>query len=271
VEENLCRVVDLRKFHDEQISGKDDETQRLFSFLYGINFSDILFADKVIMYEGDTERMYIQALIQSREDLASLRAQYISYVQVGGAYAHVYKPLVIDTLRLKTVIITDLDYEKDSQTKTPEEISPLATTNSTLTNFFGEEVEGKPQPPTVGMLYELVSEESGVVSIGAESIGAVAFQTGKDGYARTFEEAILCTFLGMPVWETKPRTEWRKYRDDSFLKYWVPLKNETPDIRAIVASTSNGKTDFMYSLLLKKSFHEVVPPYISAALKWLAE
>lgn len=268
-----CRIVDLRDFHTAEIAGKSAETQRLFNFLYAINFSDLLFADKVIMYEGDTERMYIQALIRELPELSSLQAQYISYVQVGGAYAHVYKPLVVDALRLKTVIITDLDYDKASTTSSFDEIRPLYSTNATLNTLFRE--EGNATDPentktlTIEKLLAKVVSDTGVAPMPDTQSAAVAFQSDREGYARTFEEAILAVLLNTDVWSPRTQEEWKQYRKRSGLKFSIPRDPESPTIREIVLSTSNQKTDFMYSLLLNPELMKTVPAYISSALRWL--
>lgn len=266
-EDDGCRIVDLRKFHTEEIADKSAETQRLFNFLYAINFSDLLFADKVIMYEGDTERMYIQALIKEREELAGLRGQYISYIQVGGAYAHIYKPLVVDTLRLKTVMITDLDYEKESNTSSADALKPLPSTNATLNEFFGD--SKKKTPPNIGDLFSVISPSAGVALVPGAELAAVAFQAEREGYARTFEEAILVALLSTEVWASRTEEEWKTFRKDSGLRFSIPREPDAPTVRQIVASTSNQKTDFMYSLLLNSELMKTVPPYVLSALRWL--
>lgn len=268
VEDASCRIIDLRKFHEEEVADKSTETQRLFNFLYSINFSDVLFADKVIMYEGDTERMYIQALIAERDDLQALRMQYISYVQVGGAYAHIYKPLIADTLHLKTMIVTDIDYEKESVTSTTDEIKKLTSTNSTLNNFFSKKIEGEVVNPSIGDLYDRVSANDGLAKLSTSNLVAVAFQSDKDGHARTLEEAIIAKILETDVWSTKTKKEWQAFKDESKLMFSIS-RTDAPSIRQIVASTSSNKTDFMYSLLLKEDFGTTVPTYITNALKWL--
>lgn len=271
IENGRCRAVDLRKFHEREVKGKSGETQRLFNLLYSINFSDVLFADKVIMYEGDTERMYIQGLIKEHEDLAGLRAQYISYVQVGGAYAHIYKPLIVDTLRLKTAIITDIDYTKGAEPKSPEDLEVLETSNATLIDFFGKpkkEYPGKKAAPTVKQLFDLISTKDGIAKTSGDYCAAVAFQSEADGYGRTLEEAILATITSSFRWDEKNFEDWNELRNDSGLKFSVP-KGKSSSIRDVVASTANNKTDFMYSLLITPEFKDNVPPYILSVLKWL--
>ena len=41
------------------------------------------------MYEGDTEKLYIEKLLAEKE-FEGLSNQYVSFVQVGGAYTHWY-------------------------------------------------------------------------------------------------------------------------------------------------------------------------------------
>lgn len=87
-----------------------NEERHFYSFLFSINYSDLVFANKIIMYEGDTEKLYIEKLLTDTmfEELSN---QYISFVQVGGAYSHWYRKL-IHYLGIKTLIITDIDYDK---------------------------------------------------------------------------------------------------------------------------------------------------------------
>lgn len=77
---------------------------------YAINFPDIIFADKVILYEGDTERMLIKNALLS-ERFEALRNQYISFVQVDGAYAINYKP-ILDYHRF-FLLAKSLNYAKE--------------------------------------------------------------------------------------------------------------------------------------------------------------
>ena len=217
--------------------------------------------------------MYIQALIRDLPELSSLRAQYTSYVQVGGAYAHVYKPLVVDALRLKTVVITDLDYDKSTITSSVDELNTLHSTNTTLNALFNEEsAAADPEninTLTIENLLAKIAPDTGVALISDTQSAAVAFQSGREGYARTFEEAILAVLLDTDVWSPRTQDDWKRYRKDSGLRFSIPREPESPTIREIVLSTSNQKTDFMYSLLLKPELMKKVPPYISSALRWL--
>ena len=72
-----CNIFDLRKFQTSIES--DKELLVFYDFFYSINFPDIIFADKIIMYEGDTERMLIRHVLRSKE-FESLNNQYVSFV-----------------------------------------------------------------------------------------------------------------------------------------------------------------------------------------------
>lgn len=100
-------VYDMNEFEKKL---EDDEHRQFFNFLFSINYSDLIFANKIIMYEGDTEKLYIEKLLMDPE-YDTLSNQYISFVQVGGAYTHWYRKLIY-FLNIKTLIITDIDYKK---------------------------------------------------------------------------------------------------------------------------------------------------------------
>lgn len=76
---------------------------------------DLLFADKAMLVEGTTERLLLPKMIEKVEAETAaggrLSSQYVSIVEVGGAYAHRFFRL-IEFLELRTLIITDLDSAK---------------------------------------------------------------------------------------------------------------------------------------------------------------
>ena len=77
---------------------------------------DLLFADKAVLIEGPSERLLLPKMIQVLEKenpaVPRLSSQYVSVVEVGGAYAHLFIPL-LKFLELPTLIITDLDATKE--------------------------------------------------------------------------------------------------------------------------------------------------------------
>ena len=73
---------------------------------------DLFFADKAILIEGTSERLLLPVIIEKLEEAESdapkLSSQYMTTMEVGGAYAHLFFNL-LDFLELRTLIITDLD------------------------------------------------------------------------------------------------------------------------------------------------------------------
>lgn len=201
----------------------------------------------------------------TEERYEKLSQQYIAFIQVGGAYAYNYRKL-INLLSIKTLIITDLDYNK--KYIKPDEIEDSEITNSTINNFYCECNNVKPK---VRQLYAWSKEGKNILD---NNLIYVAYQTDYDSYARTLEEAMLGKCFGISVEAKLKRSEWIKKRDESNLRYSIPdneKKGEDSEfsLRDIIKSTSGEKTDFMYSVILNKLVTDMEPKYINEGLAWL--
>lgn len=237
-----------------------------YDWFYEIGFSDIVFADRVILYEGDTERLLIRKLLTVPQ-FEELSQKYIAYVQVGGAYAHKYSE-IIDFLRIKTLVLADIDYKKDATTVEEIEISDI--TNATI-KYFYKLVHGK-DSPKVNELYDFIKNQENTV---LEDILYLSFQNKEEMYSRTLEEAMLSKFYKMLAIEKKDRAFWVNSRKENMLKFTIPKPSSETDvveeytIRDIVKHTENRKTDFMYSVILNGHLEKMLPNYIEEGLKWL--
>ncbi len=243
---------------------EDEELINFFDWFFEIGYSEIVFADKAILYEGDTERLLIKKLL-TEERYEKLSQQYIAFIQVGGAYAYNYRKL-INLLGIKTLIVTDLDYDK--MCIRPDEIKDSEITNSTIKNFYSESMKRKPK---VKQLYRWKDAGKNILD---NYLMYIAYQTDHDSYARTLEEAMLGKYFGISVGVKLKRSEWIKKRADSKLKYSIPNnKKDEHDsefsLRDILKSTSGEKTDFMYSVILNQLVNDMEPNYISEGLAWL--
>ena len=254
-----CNLFDLREFQTSIKSNK--ALLEFYDFFYATNFPDIIFADKIIMYEGDTERMFIKSILNSKE-FEILKNQYVSFVQVGGAYAYNYK-CIIDFLGIRSVLITDLDYVKNSTD--PRKVLASVTTNSTINKFAKLCLNNS--APTVQTLYDWQEKSSPIV------IGSIclAFQKKDDGFARTLEESMLAKHYKTTALDEKQKKEWRILRETDKLKYTIPQGEGSCSLRTIVLSTSKGKADFMYSVILSGLADSMLPTYIKEALLWLTK
>jgi len=253
--------LDEKESQELQELESKKELLDFYDFFYTINFPDIIFADKIVMYEGDTERMYIKRLLE-KEDFKLLRSQYLSYIQVGGAYAHKYEPIV-SFLGIKTAIITDIDYSKDANDLNT--VLQYGTTNSAI-NYFAEKSLNN-ATPTVQDLYNWQSDKSPIV---VDDLICLAFQRKADQFSRTLEEAMLAKHYDISVFDTKKKDDWKQLRTNDGLKYTIPKKANS-NIRDIVASTSGNKTDFMYSVIMRELAEPLCPDYIKGALIWLSK
>ncbi|NII11294.1 ATP-dependent endonuclease [Oleiagrimonas sp. C23AA] len=107
------KVKDLRK----GLAGKPEPDRSFLHQYMTLTRCDLFFADKAILVEGTTERLLLPRIIRMLDrDLAEgkkLSSRYLSVVEVGGAYAHIFFDLV-NFLELRTLVITDLDSVKSN-------------------------------------------------------------------------------------------------------------------------------------------------------------
>ena len=279
------------KAQDEVAAAVDevnDILENFYDWFFEIGYSEIVFADSAILYEGDTERLYIKRVI-TRSKFESLQEKYIAFIQVGGAYAYNFKKL-ISYLKIKTLIITDIDYTSNPRTK--NDILVSKSTNSTIIKFYCEDKFGSKFAPhgtiiKIQDLYKWINEKKNVVCIyetenkDKKDLIYLAFQTEKDNYARTLEAAMLAKVFNINAYDQIKRSEWVKKRKATKLKFSIPndriidsktKKREDDSVFSlydILEATSNGKTDFMYSVIMYGFDEKMLPTYIEEGLEWL--
>ena len=101
-------VKDLMDFNKKLIQ---NETREFLQQYLTLGKCDLFFADKAILFEGTVERILLPVFIEKieKDDLScALSEQYISSIEVGGAYMSKFKEL-LEFLDIKTLIITDID------------------------------------------------------------------------------------------------------------------------------------------------------------------
>jgi len=105
----FTQIKDLRA----GLSGQPAADREFLHKYMTLTRCDLLFADKAVLIEGPTERILLPEMIRKLDAAAGandpkLSSQYVSVVEVGGAFAHLFLPLV-KFLELRTLVITDLD------------------------------------------------------------------------------------------------------------------------------------------------------------------
>ena len=288
-------ICDMDIFLDKHQSEKS-----FYETFFKINFSNMIFADKAIIYEGDTERMYIESLIFGKLGeaekaaygfLETLSQKYITYAQAGGAYAHKYAKL-LNELEINTLILTDIDYSKSCLDK--EEMFEQGTTNAAIQHFCCcENNQDDEKEICVRDIYKWqASCDKGKRIL-------VRTQTENDGCARTLEEAILYKYIkskfstllvegeqldDFSVFTPFSRENWELIREISGFTFALPNRKKKDAkeketeigkiqrcIRDVVKGISDNKSDFMYSIIMANTQYSVLPDYIKEGLEWLAK
>ena len=271
-------LFNLSKFRNSikgiKVTNIEEESQFLlenfFDWFFEIGYSELIFADRVILYEGDSERLYIRKLIKLPE-FSALTDSYIAFIQVGGAYAHNYLP-ILKMLKMKTLIITDLDYGKD--VLNIDKVKKSKSTNATINHCYRliHPDRGEKYSPTIQEIYDFQTKEEIILCNG---LVYLAFQD-ENSTARTLEEAMLKKLLEVDVFYMVKSSEWKKIKKNNKLTFSIPKNKEGEEdseysIRKIVEATSNNKTDFMYSVILSGNERKMLPDYIEKGLLWLAK
>jgi len=227
---------------------------------------DLFFADKAILFEGVVERLLLPIFIRKVDNEIGnkyLSEQYITSIEVGGAYMHKFKEL-LEFLGLKALIITDIDsvenvggHYKKVEIKVDEKI---VTSNSTLKNWL----------PGCDKIIELLSiEENKKISNKIR----VTYQLKKESEfkcGRSFEESFIITNSDYII---KHKDDFESITNHLKKKKYITatdIEANSYDIQDYI-DANNKKTDFAFDLLSNGLDEWKIPPYIKEGLIWLAK
>jgi predicted ATP-dependent endonuclease of OLD family len=110
------RRTDIKDLSTGLAGQEPDDLAFLHQYLT-LTRCDLFFADKAILIEGTTERLMVPQItrkLDAADKNHNLTSQYVTIMEVGGAYAHIFFPL-LDFLDLRTLIVTDLDPVKEGK------------------------------------------------------------------------------------------------------------------------------------------------------------
>ena len=182
--------------------GQFSEYESFIKQYLTVHRSELFFADKLILVEGDTERILIPYFMdlhdRDEKNKQKLLSQYVSVVDVGN-YMYIFGDL-IKLLGIKTLMITDMDYANKGKSRRLQACSSDKaddTTNPTLKNLLPKTQE--PNKSTIDRIRDMqydglifsVSDKGYALS----SNGNIRLTTQKEenGYcARTFEDSFAC-------------------------------------------------------------------------------
>ncbi len=232
-------VKDLRKG-----MGGAPEPDRDFLHQYlTLTRCDLFFADKAILIEGTAERILLPTMIR-KTDIAAvgqpqLASQYLTVMEVGGAYAHRFFDL-LSFLELRALIITDIDTVKpnDGGDRVAAPVAEgLFTSNGCLKASFGNDVS------PADLLGKTAAEKT-------TGIRRIAFQIPEEPggpCGRSFEDAFM---LANPA--------------------RFPLGEDDQALAAYVLASDQKKSTFALEHAIERTDWNV-PQYIAEGLRWLAE
>lgn len=180
------------------LSGEESADRKFLHQYMTLTRCDLLFADAAILIEGTTERLLLPRMIEKcdQENETNLGALYLSIMEVGGAYAHLFYNLV-DFLGLRTLIITDLDSTKETTNDkghtrwTKCKVSEgTRTSNAAINRWFDPDGDNKPS------LQDLLAMSSTDKTSGTRHLAYQIPHTDGDACGRSFEDAFM---LANPV------------------------------------------------------------------------
>ena len=294
----------LRKDKENKITSKnlkdletkykreDDIGIKKYKFLkqyLTLNRAEIFFADKAILFEGDTERILLPAMMKKidQEDndnsVLPLKAQNISLLEVGN-YSNIYDQF-LRFIGIKTLIITDIDSCGVSNSSLPVN-EGHATSNGSLKHYFSSYLKNN-NKKELEILKQMSVNQKILNFNNVEWITdnkgklMITYQTkenieGIEYYPRSFEDAfIYCNrkFFKEKIGEMENNLKNKKKYDGKFENQKILSEN----VYDIANDCIYGKASFAMDILINSESDEngndfvnwKIPNYIEEGLKWL--
>lgn len=255
---------------------------------------DLFFADAAVLVEGNVERLLMPEMI--RKDAPGLRSSYLSILEIGGAFADKFRPL-IEFLGITTLIITDLDSihfralepheveddqdeEADAsgnagdqdgngvprkrETCTPE-TEDAVTSNQMLIRWL-------PKRDRIDELLALPAAQKEILA-DVKGLGAVRVTYPCTVELNGDDDVINRAGRTLEVAFAFDNLEWAQQDDQRDLRLHVRGAADVSDLawrlHKKIHKGGFKKTDFALALLAKNPEDWTVPQYISEGLRWL--
>jgi len=250
------------------VFGNANATTRFISRYLRSTHCDLFFADAAIFIEGTGERVFMPYFINN---YPLLDDAYISVLEIGGRYAHLFKPL-IDTLGISCLVITDIDCAAKTgrSKKQPMRGKGYISSNPTIQNWVVRNIDFD---SLLDLSFDQKEEANPTIQ---DAKTRIAFQTPiqlsfSDGSQHeflptTFEDALAYTNF----------TTFKTAKGNGLIK---KFKNafKTEDANKIaeevynaVESKSAKKAEFALDMIYNKDPDKIiVPKYIAEGLNWL--
>jgi putative ATP-dependent endonuclease of the OLD family len=226
------------------LSGDEPANREFLHQYMTLTRCDLLFADCAVLVEGTTERLILPTAIGkfNEQNNSNLAGKYLSIMEVGGAYAHIFYKLV-DFLDLRTLIVTDLDSVNATDNRKKSKVSEgTHSSNASVNKWFDPDGSNSPALPT------LLAKTEDQKSIGCRRIAYQIPQVADDACGRSFEDAFI---LANP----------RKFDVNGA----TALEREA---KAWDLAQDIKKSEFALQFAIKET-DWVIPLYMENGLRWL--
>lgn len=238
-----------------------------------ISRSEIFFADKAILIEGDTERILLPTLMKKFDkdeerrfqksgevdNFLPLLSQNISIVEVG-AYSQIFEKF-ISFLGIKSLIITDLD-TTNNEGRACRVTDGVGYSNSALSHFFSDTPLDSLMGFNIGN--KIRANVEGTWVNDSEGKLCLVYQIEENGYcARSFEDAFINSNFEF-VKDQRATFQGLKKKDDFI--------DDTKDQYYLANNCIKKKTHFALDILYHTNedfTNWSIPEYINQGLQWL--
>ena len=300
----FCRIspseVISKNLNSLEAEYKDecDPDNKRFKFLkqyLTLNYAEIFFADKVILYEGDTERILLPAMMkkidqEEKQSDTHLLSQNISLI-AAGANSQIFSQF-LGFLGIKTLIITDIDAvkKKNKNGKIVYEECEVSkghrTSNNALKFYFEDALSNWGRTPlnffiTRNNTQKVLKYIDGRWKQAKDGQLMIAYQTkeialGTEYYPRSFEDAfIFCNrefiMSNIKLFKSLKNTAYFSEKNSDTGAY-------TYSAYELAKNCIKSKSSFPMDVLINSESNEnsdysnwVIPPYIKEGLLWLRE
>lgn len=251
-------ILNLAQFDREN---SDENNKKFLKRFLKLTHCNLFFSDAAILVEGSVEKLLMPLMIEKTAD--SLKKSYLTTLELGGAYAHKFTPL-LKFINLPTLIITDLDSVDPSQhnSKCRADQTNAVTSNVTIKNL----IQNKKSIPDL-----LILSEEGKITADNGYQQYIAFQNkvptpqygaGKEMIPRTFEEAFIYENL----------TAIRNKEVEAFVTLGAELNfnDDYDSVFNAVKSSNYKKVEFALNQIYTDK-NWITPKYISDGLRWLSK
>lgn len=283
------RIKDLKNSFSEKTP---KETKEFLHKYLTLTKCDLFFADKAILVEGATERLLLPKMIEKldegKQPDETLSSRYMSIIEVSGAYAHHFIPL-INFLELKTLIITDIDSVKICKTNNKKRKSRnkcvvaegLYTSNACIKNWFSNDVsikelliktEYEKTKEYVRIAYQ-VPEVDLVISDATHALNETAVAVTEEETDKSFINEQSSEIQALSV-ESRFAFTGRSFEDAFMLanRTIFDLNGNKPEEFALDAwnkAQKISKTEFALKYAIEETEWNI-PLYIKEGLMWLS-